>query len=197
MIAIALIGLIVLILSAAMRLGFRSVASGENRMEYVERMRTSLNDIEYQIMSQIPLTISESGEKKFLFKGEKDSLQFATNYSIFSGQDGYVMVDYEIKTDDNGKKFLSVSENAVGVSGGGETRLLNTHDGISFEYFYKGPTDEKGDWVETWMDTTTTPEKMRLHIVDGKNDLATIIPMRAKGSLTQAAAGAPSTPAIR
>jgi hypothetical protein len=106
------------------------------------------------------------------------------------------MVDYEVKTDDNRKKFLSVSENAVGVSGGGETRLLNIHDDISFEYFSKGPTDEKGDWVDTWTDTTTTPEKVRIHIVDGKRDLATIIPMRAKGSLTQTAA--PGTlPAIR
>jgi general secretion pathway protein J len=196
MVAIALIGLIVLILSAAMRLGFRSVASGEQRIDYIERMRTSLNDIEYQIQSQIPLTISENGEKKYLFKGKKDSLEFATNYSIFSGQNGYVMVDYEVKTDDNRKKFLSVSENAVGVSGGGETRLLNIHDDISFEYFSKGPTDEKGDWVDTWTDTTTTPEKVRIHIVDGKRDLATIIPMRAKGSLTQTAA--PGTlPAIR
>ena len=33
------------------------------------------------------------------------------------------------------------------------------------EYFYKGPTDEKGDWIEEWTDDTAIPIKIRLNLI--------------------------------
>jgi prepilin-type N-terminal cleavage/methylation domain-containing protein len=188
-ISIALIGIIVLIIAGAMRLGFRSVDSGEKRIESLERMRASLNIIDSQIQSEIPLTYDDEGAIKYYFKGEREFMQFPTNYSIWGGENGYVTVTYKIETGDNGKQVLFVSENIVGMEGKRDTKLFDAYEMIYFEYFYKDPTEEEGKWVDQWTDDVNIPEKIKLHLVEGARDLSIIIPFRARGSLTQMPSG--------
>jgi general secretion pathway protein J len=54
-ISITIIGIIILIITGAMQLSFRSVESGEKKIEALERMRSSLAVIDSQIQSEIPL----------------------------------------------------------------------------------------------------------------------------------------------
>ncbi|HET6516498.1 MAG TPA: prepilin-type N-terminal cleavage/methylation domain-containing protein [Thermodesulfovibrionales bacterium] len=196
-VSIAIIGVIILIVAAAMRLGFRSVDTGEKRIESLERMRSSMNIIDYQIQSEIPLTFDDDGIKKYTFTGTKDSLQFSTNYSIWGGKKGYVTVTYTVETDANGKKVLAVSENIVGLAGGAATTLLTPHDDISFDYFYKEPTDETGKWTDKWTDTNSIPESIRLNLTDGRKELGVIIPMRTRGTLTPTLTGSQPLPVAR
>jgi len=178
MISIAMVGIIVVIVAAAMKLGIQSVDRGENRINALERIRTSLNTIEAQIQSWIPLTYDDNGEKKRYFTTAVDSLQFATNYSIWGGEQGYTVVTYSIENDNAGKQTMKASENIVGMSNSRETKLLGSYDRIYFEYFLKGPTDEKGEWVDEWTDDVLMPEKIKLHLVSGQRDFALIIPIR-------------------
>jgi general secretion pathway protein J len=179
-ISIAMIGIIVLIIVGAMRLGLRSIDSGEKRIEYLERIRSSLNIIDSQIQSQIPINFSEDGLKKYYFKGDKESLQFSTNYSIWGGQKGYVMVTYRVVSDNSGKQVLYTSENVIGLNNNREVKLSDAFDMIYFEYFYKDPTEEEGKWMEQWADDVNIPEKLRLHFVEGTKDLTMIIPVRVR-----------------
>ena len=201
MVSIAIIGIIILIITGAMRLGFRSVNAGERKIESLERIRSSLALIGYQIQSAMPLIITDNDTKKYSFTGEKTSLQFPTNYSIWGGEKGYVTVTYSIDSDNRGKKTLYASESMIGLSGAGETKLLEAFDDISFEYFYKDPTMEEGEWVEQWTDENSMPEKIRVRLLYGARDLSIIIPMRVKASTppTQAAPGSttPLTPATQ
>jgi general secretion pathway protein J len=182
-ISITILAFITLLTAGAMRLGFSSVDKGEKKIESLERLRTSLNIIDSQIQSEIPISYTKEASKKFYFKGEHDFLQFTTNYSIWGGQKGYVLVAYRVITDTQGKQALSSSEDVIGVGGNRETVLLVSFDKIFFEYFYKGPTDEKGDWVDTWPDETNIPEKIRLHLVKGGDEVTLLFPMRSRGSL--------------
>jgi len=185
-ISITIIGIIVLIIAGATRLGFRSVDAGEKKIESLERMRSSLSLINSQIQSEIPLTVDEDGSRKYYFKGNREFLQFSTNYSLTGGERGYVLAAYRIASDDRGKKVLYLTENGIGMANGTETKLLDAFDEISFEYFYKDPTAEQGNWVQQWTDETTMPEKIRVHLVEGIKDLSLIIRMRSRGSLTRA-----------
>lgn len=203
-ISIALLGIIILIVTGASRLGFRSVDAGERKIESLERLRTSLNIIESQIQSEVPLTYTEEdGSRKYYFKGSRTSLQFSTNTSLLSGQRGYVLASYRVVQDQQGKQALYVSENSVGVENKTETKLLDGFDEIYFEYFYKDPTEEQGTWVTEYTDETSMPEKIAVHIVRKSQDLSMIIPMRTPGSLAQAASPqgqtgvTPSVPATR
>ena len=193
-ISLVLIGIIVLIILGAMRLGYRSVDSGERKIEALERLRSSMTIVNSQIQSEIPLTWDDDGEKKFYFSGDREALQFATNYSIWGGQTGYVVVKYTVESDDRGRYSLAASENIIGTERSRETRLFEGLDAIYFEYFYKDPTEEQGNWTDQWPDTTTTPDKVKLHLVHGEKDFSIIIPMRTPGVLTGTPGGLAATP---
>jgi general secretion pathway protein J len=195
LISIVILGIIIVILVGALRLGFRSVETGEQKIESLERMRVSFSIIDAQIQSQILLTYQkeEAAEEEtpegYYFTGERDSLQLSTNYSIWGGQKGYVVVAYTVSSEGKGKTTLHASEHMVGVEETKETTLLDAFDDIYFEYFYKGPTDEVGNWVEQWTDTATIPEKIRIHLIKGGKDLALVIPVRVGRLMLQTPLG--------
>lgn len=186
MISFMIIGLIVVIVAAAMRLSIRSVNSGERRIDALERMRTSLNVVDAQIQSLFPLTYTDNGVKKQFFNGGRESLEFATNYSIWSGTEGYVVVRYEVQRDNAGKELLKATENIVGMKKRRETTLFQSFDSIFFEYFYRDITDSSGKWVEAWTDEPGLPEEIKLHLVTGQGDFSMIIPVRVSIPQTSA-----------
>jgi hypothetical protein len=186
-----MLGIIILIVTGAMRLGFRSVDAGEKKTESLERFKTSLNIIDSQIQSLLPLTYDEEGTQKSHFTGSRESLQFSTNYSIWGVQKGYVIVSYNVSSEDTGKPVLYAAENIMGMEDSRETKLLDSFDEIYFEYFYKDPTEEEGKWVEEWTDTVKLPEKIRLHLVSGQRDLSFIIPVRVRVSIARASTVTP------
>jgi hypothetical protein len=181
LISIAIIGIMIFILMAVLRLGFRTVGSGEKKMDSLERARTSLNIIDAQVQSGFPLTYEENGEKLNVLQGSRESLELATNYSIWEGEKGYVIVSYQVIETTGGKKALTVSEKAIGHANKQSLILLDLFDDLYFEYYYRDPTEEEGKWVDQWTEKTLSPEKIRLHLVNGKKDLAVIFPLRAGG----------------
>ncbi len=182
MISVVMIAIIVVIVGGAMRLGFRSVEKGEKRIESLERSRMSFTILQAQLQSQVPLTYEQDGEKKYLFQGSRNTLQIATNYSIWSGERGYVSVSYRVEEGDGGKKALFATENIVGVEATGDVKLFDGFDEIYFEYFYKDPTEEVGTWVAEWNEEMSIPEKVLVHLVKGAKDLALLVPIRVAGS---------------
>jgi len=184
LISMVMLGIIVVILVGALRLGFRSVESGERKADSLERMRVSLSVIDSQIQSQTALTYQEEEAENYYFTGERDSLEFSTNYSIWGGQKGYVVVSYSV-LEEKGKAVLYASEHLVGVEETRGTKLLDAFDSIYFEYFYKGPTDEVGNWVEEWTDTSQIPTKIKIHLIKGGKDIPLIVPVRIGRSMLE------------
>jgi general secretion pathway protein J len=184
LISITLVATIIAIATGALRLGYRSISSGEKKMESLERFRSSLYIINAQILSGVPLSFDRQGVKQVYFAGSAEFLRLASNYSIWGGQRGYVIVEYRVVVENNGTKSLYASENLVGTEKPQETKLLQGLDGIYFEYFLQDRTEELGGrWVSQWSDTTKVPEKIRLRLVQGRKEISMIIPMRAQGLL--------------
>ncbi|MCX7912956.1 MAG: prepilin-type N-terminal cleavage/methylation domain-containing protein [Thermodesulfovibrionales bacterium] len=166
-ISITIFSIILLILFGAMRLGHRSIEKAEKKIEFLERLRATLNTIDSQLQSQIPLTYDEDGEKKLYFVGLKDSLQFATNFSIWRGHKGYVKVQYNVEEDLTGRKALYITENTISIDQPKRTLLLAGVQSISFYYFYKASIeDEEGYWVDEWTEDSSIPEKVAINIID-------------------------------
>lgn len=166
MISMTIFSVIVLIIFGAMRLGYRSIEKAEKTTEFLERMRTTLNIIDSQFQSQIPLTYEENGEKKLYFVGQKESVQFSSNYSVWSGQRGYVKVMYNVEQDANGRIALYVTENTISIDNSRKTMLLQGFEGISFQYFFKDPLNEAGEWRNEWTETLSLPDKVAINIFD-------------------------------
>lgn len=178
MVSLAMTAVIVILITGALRLGLRSVNAGGKKIDSSERVRASINLITSQVQSEVPLTFDDNGEKKYYFTGEKDSMQLASNYSLWSGLKGYVIAGYKVETAENGKFRLTVTEKVIGMENTRETLLLDALDSVYFEYFHKGPTDEIGSWTSMWTESLFLPEKIRLHLVKDNRDLSMIIPMR-------------------
>jgi general secretion pathway protein J len=185
LVSIALITLIVAIVGASMRMGYRSIEKGENKATALERFKVSLSLMDAQIQSAMPLKTTDDEINRYLFEGKKDSLKFASNYSLMGGQRGYALVAYNVQTDVDNKHALFIQENTVGMENQKEIKLLEGLDDIHFEYFFKEPTAEEGQWVEEWTDTTAMPEKVRIHLAWGNKQISLIVPMRTRPMTAQ------------
>jgi general secretion pathway protein J len=190
MISITMIVVILLIVGAAMRLGLRSVDSGEKRIASLERFRTSMNIVEAQIQSELPIQIQKPDGKNAVFQGDSESMQFPSNFSLWGNQRGYVTVSYKVAADQWGKQDLFVEESAIGVTDKGEVKLFEFFDRIYFDYFYKEPKEEKGSWIEQWTNTDSVPDKIRLHLVNGDREMSFIIPVKVRDVISKPAAPA-------
>lgn len=179
LISLSLLVVIVVVAMGAMRLGSWSVTAGEKRMADRERFRTVLSLIDAQIQSQLPLTYEAAAGRKYYFRGDGKNLRFPTGYSIWSGKKGYVIVDYRIEADGSGREVLSASEQVPGIEGQWNTPLLEAN-GISFDYFYKDPTEEKGKWLELLPEGPIIPEQIRFHLTRGQEQLTLVFPVRVR-----------------
>ena len=204
MLSILILALIFVIIIGALRLGFRSVEAGEKKVETLERLRQAITLIELQIESEIPLSYIENGEKKFYFRGGRTALDLSTNYSIWGGEKGYVVVGYWVTGETGGQRSLWAKENIVGQESRRETKILENLQDIYFEYYVRDMSqaspEEAGRWVEEWVEEESLPkaeklEKIKFHIVLGRKDFAWIIPLRGRGGETtgvQPSKGGPS-----
>lgn len=184
MISVALLGLLVLIVSGAMRLGYRSLEKGEQKTEALERLTVSCTIIDAQIQSAVPLNIAGSAENRYIIEGTQDIVRFASNYSLFGGQRGYVVVTYRVETDRDNKHTLYVQENIRGFESGRETKLLEGFDDIRFEYFLRRTTDGPEEWTADLQKSTSFPLKVRVCLARGDRKVVMIIPMKARGIQT-------------
>jgi len=189
MISITLVGFLTVIIAGALRAGLDAVERAERMAESLERVRTSINIISSQIQSQIPLTYEKDGERRYYFEGNSSSLQISTGYSIWNGQ-SICVVRYEVVSDEEEKKTLKVYEYVIKPTDETksgetmETELFRGADEIAFEYFYKGPTDEHGEWVEEWPEEAGLPEKMKFSLSYEGTVFSMIIPVRTTGNVT-------------
>lgn len=193
LISITILGLIAVILFGAMRLGMRSVDSGEKKIERLERARASMRIINSQIQSLMPLTYTKDTSNKYLFTGGSDTIQFPTSFSVLGKQRGYVLATYKVVQGENNTKALHITESQL-IGGSEEiidllekveavkkedtVKLLEGFNDISFKFFFKDPTEETGKWIESWDEEKNIPEKIQLNLSGEKIDLALIIPVR-------------------
>ncbi len=180
MISIVLVTIIVVLLGASMRVGYRSLERGEEKAESMERFRVSLRLVDSQLQSGLPLTIKEDGLNRSVFVGRRDRMTIASNRSLFRGGRGYVIASYRVESDTNDKRTLFVHETTIGFDNGQETKLLEGFDQIRFEYYQVDDMKGEGQWVEEWADETRFPGKVRLHLGQGTRRFSLIIPVHVK-----------------
>ena len=182
LISMVLLAVIVGVVAGALRIGYTTIEKGERRIERLERFKVSVALIKSQLESQVPLTRIEEASTKNYFEGEKESLKFTSNYSVWSGHKGFVLVHYRVETDQEGKKNLFVEENIVGVDKVRETVLLTGYDDIHFEYIGSpaDPTTAEEEASDEWHHDKEVPSQVRVVLKRGKNNFTFTVSLRAK-----------------
>lgn len=186
LISITLISVLVVIMAGAIRLAYRSIDRGEQKSQYLERLKVCFALLDAQIQSALPLTRQDDEAGRVFFEGSGDSTRFASNYSLMGGQRGYVIAAYKVKPDGEDKFALYIEENNIGVENVREVRLLEGMKEVRFEFFRKeSDADEvEGEWVKEWTDELLFPRKIRVHLVFGDHKLQFTVPVRAQKART-------------
>ncbi len=202
LISMFLVLLVTLVTTGAMRMGYRSVSWGDGKIDFQEHFRAALPIIETQIQSALPVGSFPAGSElqggragdtqRMYFKGDQNEMRFATNFSIWDGRQGYLLVSYRIVQEAGGKKSLYVSENTLGMQARRETLLLGSIDELSFDYFSANAL-ESGFWVSEWKEAAAFPEKVRIQIFCRGKDFTMVVATRVKRNLVRTAAAADNT----
>src|SRR5271157_6364695 len=110
-----MLALIAGILGWTLNMAHRTLDKGERKIHYLEKEKVSFSLVESQIQSLFPYQYDDEGEKKLFFSGGKDKLMFASNYSLWRGTQGNTFATYDIQTNEQGRQFLRITEQTIGL----------------------------------------------------------------------------------
>jgi general secretion pathway protein J len=161
-VTMTILGLMLLMIGGAMRLGSSSWARGEEKAETYQKRRIVFNLLSQQMKSSLPYKIkAQKAEADYLaFLGASDSLRFVSTYSLKAKRpEGLVFVIYQVEDGNSYGKVLRVYEKRVlnkdfmeeTPDGDQFLTLLDGLSEIGFEYLEEGDEKESaGEWVESW-----------------------------------------------
>lgn len=161
LISLTIMGLIVVVVFGAFRVGIRAWEKGEKDVETHQRQRIVLNLIKRQLASIFVHTVGNGDRRPFFLKGDKKSMEFLSNTSIMPGnQSGLVYARYVVRPEDEGEKErLGFYEKNFALQDKEKMEDLNEEDflmlisdvhSIGFEYLKGQDGEEILEWEETW-----------------------------------------------
>ncbi len=176
LISITMLAVITGIMGWSLNMAHRTLEKGEKKIQNLERRKASFSLVESQISSMMPYQYTDDeGQKKYYFSGNKEKMMFASNYSLWRGTRGNTFVAYDAQTNEQGKKYLRITEQTIGLQTKDESILFDNCTNISFEYFLKNAFEE-GKWIEEWpADEKAIPEKIKINVAGESKNIALII----------------------
>jgi len=167
LVAMVLLAVVVGLVAASMRVGFRSVEAGDRIVLSQERIRSSVQVFESHLLSAmkvLPAKDAQAGELPVQFVGDSGSVAFKSYHSLWGGLKGPVSVVYRVADDGYGKKTLRLAESPLVIDAPRDVLLIDHADDITFDFFAKGLTDETGKWVDQWSESDRFPVKVRITV---------------------------------
>ena len=158
MLSLAIMGIVLLIIFGALRIGTRAWEKGEKDIAVHQRQRAVLGLLSRQIASACIYEI-KMGDDSFYFRGSESTMEFVSRSPIVPGAlTGVVFAKYKVqKGNAQGKKKLGLYEKDAGFLK--EEDLENSDDfltlisgleGLRFEYLKEGDDGVEPQWQTAW-----------------------------------------------
>ncbi len=158
LISLTIVGVVLVIIFGALRIGARAWEKGEADVEIQQRERVVLALVKRQISSFSDREIEPQDKDPYLFKGDERSMAFMSRLpAVPAARSGMVYVKYVINSTDEGRdELVFYEQDVVSIGAGGvleypdETEFQLLIPGvyhISFDYL-KRP--EEGDVSPEW-----------------------------------------------
>ncbi len=163
LISLSIVGLILLIVFGALRIGSRAWEKGERDVEAHQRQRIVLGLIKQQLASASLLEIKIGDQKPFYLKGDDRSVAFISRVPVLpDNRVGMAYVQYVVQEEDEGdRERLSFYEKSGLLFGKDKEMeepeeddfllLIPGIESLRFEYL-KGPEkdEDQPEWQEVW-----------------------------------------------
>jgi len=177
LIAITLSILILAVLGAAMRLGYKSQAKGTERSEMTQKIRILEDRIAWLIRGAYPFYLNKPDEKKIYFDGKSDRVGLVTSSIDVHGtgpEDLAGLKWVSIFVDNEGLKIrekVYFLEDVFDDSKGKVYLLDPEVKKIAFEFFEIKEGEKQGSWVSEWdpSDKETIPTAVKFTITLERN----------------------------
>ncbi len=160
LISITIMGVILTIIMAGLRIGTRAWETGTRDVESHQRLQIVLSLVKNQLAAACPENIRKPEMDPYLFRGDDRSMELISRTSIVPGNHhGKVYVIYRIIADNDGGWTLTAAEQSLVHIEPGEERFVmeetafyeliaGAHQ-IDFEYL--GPSvDGVREWLRIW-----------------------------------------------
>ena len=170
LIAITLSIVILIILFAALRLGYKSEAKGTARSEQSQKVRIVSERIIWLLRGVYPFYLNTPDEQKLYFEGKSDRVGFVTSSVDAHGsgpEDRAGLKWISIFSDNEGLKIrekVYFLEDVFEDSGGKVFLLDPDVKKIEFEYLDIPEGEKQGSWVSEWdpEDKETLPAAVKV-----------------------------------
>jgi general secretion pathway protein J len=160
MLSLAIMGLVLLIIFGALRVGTRAWEKGEKDVAHHQRQRAVLGLLSGQIASACIYEIT-MGDDSFYFKGSEGTMEFVSRSPIVPGtRTGVVYVKYAIQDDEReGKKQLKFYEKDAGFLKEEDLKgqrdedfftLISGIEDLRFDYLKGGDDGGEPQWQASW-----------------------------------------------
>lgn len=181
MLSLAIMGVVLLIIFGALRVGTRAWEKGEKDVAVHQRQRAVLGLLSRQIASACIYEIKMGDDDTFNFKGSEGTMEFVSRSPIVPGAlTGVVFVKYMIQADDgDGKKQLKLYEKDAGflkeedVESQRNEDLFTLISGIQdlqFEYLKGNDDGGETDWQTSWDPSEKTGLPLAVKIILKQNE---------------------------
>ena len=184
LIAISLAIVILSILFAALRLGYKAQAKGNERSEQSQEIRILSDRIAWLFRGAYPYYLNTIDEEKLFFDGRSDRAGFVTSSVDVHGsgpEDRAGLKWVSIFTDKEGLKIrekVYFLKNAFEDAGGKVYLLDPDVSKIEFEYYDISGEGKDGVWVSEWNpdDKETLPAAVKILMTIEKEGKKTALP---------------------
>jgi len=158
MLSLAILGIVLLIIFGALRIGTRAWEKGEKDIAVHQRQRAVLGLLSREIASACIYEI-KLGEDGFYFKGSESTMEFVSRGPIVPGAlTGVVFAKYKVQEGDaQGKKELGLYEKDAGFlkeedleNNDDFLTLISGLEALRFEYLKEGDDGAEPQWQAVW-----------------------------------------------
>ena len=198
MISLTILGLILVIVFGALRIGVRAWEKGEKDVDIHQRERVVLNLVKAQIASVSAAEITGQEAAQFRFKGDAESMSFVSDLPVVPtntfgtvyvkyrierahGKEGYKLIVYEknLAFIDKEKKMKDPEESEY-------FDLIPTAGDIRFEYLqYPENDQDPPEWQESWDSEKKQGNPIAVRIVLQHDEMAYPLTVIARIEATQ------------
>lgn len=169
---------IMVILFAALRLGYKAQEKGDRRAEETQKVRIIADRIQWLLRGAYPFTAAKSGKQVLYFRGRSDGVGFVTTSVDARGkgpEDRAGLKWVSIFADKEGLKITEKVFFLEDIFEEGEGKTYNLEPGIkklAFEYFDLPENSKTGEWVSDWDEEEKDylPSAVKVMITYSQND---------------------------
>lgn len=170
LIAMALLGIMVVLLFSSLKICADSWEKGESKITDVNEVAVVYNFFQRHLSATLPLWSDLSEEEKtFSFQGKLQSLQFISTFPASAGRSGLQLFSLYLQKEDN-EQVVKVNLTPFFPVAEGEERrqeevtLIRRVSDFTLAYF--GPVDEisEGVWTKEWLDKDVLPRLVKINI---------------------------------